>query len=153
MTTSGPVVADASPLIALQRVGLLHLVRDLFGQVTVSPAVAAEVFGAEQAPAWVAVASPSNRPSLPTNLGAGERAAIALALELGVAAVILDDLPARRLAASRGLPVMGTVAVLLIAKRRGRLQAVAPALSRLLEAGFRLSEPVQRAALEEAGEG
>jgi len=152
VSATQPVVSDSSPLIALERVGRLELVRDLFEQLIVPPAVAKEVFGAEPPPPWLEVVSPSLNASVPGNLGAGERETIALALQLGARAVILDDLPARRLAAARGLPVMGTVALLLAAKRTGRLAAVAPVLDELLTAGFRLSDDVLSAALRAAGE-
>ncbi len=81
-----------------------------------------------------------------------ERETIALALQVEARVVILDDLPARRLAASRGLTVMGTVAVLLIAKRAGKLHAVKPVLERLMAEDFRLSQEVMTAALAAAGE-
>jgi uncharacterized protein len=153
VTGSGPVVAESSPLIALERVGLLFLVRDLFGRIAVPVAVAREVFGEDQPPPWVTVVPLANGPpALPTNLGAGEREAIALAIQLNAGAVVLDDLPARRLAASRGLHVMGTVALLLTAKRAGRIDALAPVLEQLLAAGVRLAQSVQAAALQAADE-
>jgi predicted nucleic acid-binding protein len=42
------VVADASPLIALERIGHLELLKALFGEVLVPPAVAAEALDATQ---------------------------------------------------------------------------------------------------------
>ena len=52
------VVGDASAIIALQRVGELELLRRMFGQVHVPPAVWREVFspdvpGALTAPPWI----------------------------------------------------------------------------------------------------
>ena len=85
-------------------------------------------------------------------LGAGEREAIALAGQLGARRLILDDLPARRLAARRGLPVTGTVGLLLAAKHAGLVPAVAPLLDALTAAGFHLSGRVRDAVLAAAGE-
>jgi predicted nucleic acid-binding protein len=44
------VVADASPLIALERIGRLELLKALFEEVLVPSAVAAEVAGEEFKP-------------------------------------------------------------------------------------------------------
>jgi len=74
------VVSDASPLIALDRIGRLDLLRELFGTVTVPPAVAAEVFADREPPAWVTVASkPETLGVGGSVLGRGEAEAIALA--------------------------------------------------------------------------
>jgi hypothetical protein len=47
------------------------------------------------------------------------REAISLSLEIHPARTILDDEPARRLARQLGLSVIGTLGILLVAKRRG----------------------------------
>jgi predicted nucleic acid-binding protein len=86
-------------------------------------------------------------------LGAGEREAIALAVEVHAQKIILDDLPARRLAASLGLSVIGTVGLILAAKHAGLVPAVAPVLDEMVAAGFRLSQTVVAAVLASAGEG
>jgi predicted nucleic acid-binding protein len=44
MSERGPVVSDASPLIALERIGRLDLLADLFGSIAIPEAVAREVF-------------------------------------------------------------------------------------------------------------
>jgi predicted nucleic acid-binding protein len=150
----GPVVSSSSPLIALERIGRLELIHELLGEVTIPVAVAREVFGAEDPPMWVKVVElGSLGVDVPSStLGAGEREAIALAIELSARWLVLDDQPARRLAVSRGLSVTGTVGLLLAAKRSQLIDAVAPLLDALDEAGFRLSEAVRHAALHEAGE-
>jgi hypothetical protein len=66
--------------------------------------------------------------------------------------IILDDLPARRLAATLGVPVVGTAGVLYAAKQRGLLDAVRPSLDTLRAAGFRLRQDVYEAVLSAAGE-
>ncbi len=76
------------------------------------------------------------------NLGRGEEEVIALALELGAGYAVLDDLAARRLAQVRGLRVIGTVGILIAARRRGAISSVIPLLENLREEGFRLSDDV-----------
>jgi predicted nucleic acid-binding protein len=151
------VVADASVLIALGQVGQLSLLEQLFGEVVVPPAVEREVVsGRPPLPGWV-----RTRPLLgaldsrvtEAALGAGESETISLALEAMAERVILDDLPARRLARGLGLRVVGTAGVLFLAKRRGFITAIRPTLDALRAAGFRLRLDVYREVLKSAGEG
>jgi hypothetical protein len=152
--TGGPVVSDSSPLIALSRIGRLDLLQRLFGTVTIPPAVAREVFAAQDPPPWLHVVAPSTGAEgvASATLGAGELEAIRLAADLHCQRLLLDDLPARRLAARRALPVSGTVAVLLAAKRAGLVPAVKPLLDALRSVGFHLAERVRVAAVAACGE-
>jgi uncharacterized protein len=84
-------------------------------------------------------------------LGAGESEAIALASEKEMS-VLLDDRRARLLARRLGLPIIGTVAVLVRARRAGLLTAVAPVLEDLERNGFFLSQELKREALVMSGE-
>ena len=68
-----------------------------------------------------------------------------MGLELGAERLILDEQPARRLATSLGLRVIGTVGLLLAAKDRGFLTKIKPELDRLLAVRFFLGqEPCDR---------
>jgi predicted nucleic acid-binding protein len=51
--TAGPVVCDASPLIALDQIGQLELLRHLFGTILVPPAVVRETGAALVIPSWI----------------------------------------------------------------------------------------------------
>lgn len=150
-------VADASVLIALARIGRLSLLRDLTGEVVVPPSVALEVQGTlPQLPDWIRVQSPlrgvESHAPWPRALAVGEIEAIALAIDLDAELVILDDLPARRLAIDRGLPVVGTAGLVVAAKRRGLIPSVRPDLDALRESGFRLRQDVYLEILRAAGE-
>lgn len=81
----------------------------------------------------------------------GEAEAIALAAERQYR-IILDDRRARDLAHRMGLKVIGTVGILIRAKRVGLLTWISPVLNELVEKGFRLSEDLKREALHMAGE-
>lgn len=78
---------------------------------------------------------------------------LALALEMGVQRVVLDDLAARRFARRHGLSSIGTLGILLAARFRGDLPALRPEIQRLREYGFRASEALVDAVLLAAGEG
>lgn len=149
------VVADSSCLIHLDRIGQLDLLERLFGEVVVPPAVVREVQPAGLAlPQWIRTqgsAAPVPLLVVTRSLGAGEKEAIALAFELK-ARIILDDLAARRLARELRLELVGTAALLYLAKTRGDVPAVRPLLDALIATGFRLSPAVYREILAGAGE-
>lgn len=89
---------------------------------------------------------------LSLDLGPGELAAMALALEYRTHAVLLDDMRARRTAQAAGLVVWGTLKVLLEAKSQGLTESIAPFVNRLGETGMWLSEEIRERILELAGE-
>ena len=66
--------------------------------------------------------------------------------------LILDERPARRLAASLGLPVIGTIGLLLAAEDRGFLVKIKPELDRLLAARFFMDQELYDRATSQAGE-
>lgn len=66
--------------------------------------------------------------------------------------MILDDLAARRVALGAGIPVTGSLGVLLDAKRAGRLESVREAIDRIRDHGAWLSDAVVKRALHIAGE-
>jgi hypothetical protein len=126
-----PTVSNSSCLIALDSVGYLGILEGLYGRIEVPEAVASE-FGSAL-PSWVEVLAVSNRSlvqSLAIELGPGEAEAIALAQARAAIRLILDDKKARRIAGRLGLPVTGTLAVLLRAKRQGLLPTVRDVASR-----------------------
>jgi predicted nucleic acid-binding protein len=86
------------------------------------------------------------------SLGCGEKEAIALAIEIQADRVILDDHQGRELAKRLGLQVVGTVGILLAAKRRRLIPAVKPQLDALLRADFFIATKWYREALLQAGE-
>jgi hypothetical protein len=154
-------VSNAGPLIACAKVGRFDLLHNLFDQVTVPQAVYAEVVirGAGRAGAdetqgarqrWIRVERVKNLAlsrSLHIQLGMGESEAIALSIELGADVLLLDDRKARAMARYLGLPVVGTVGVLLRANRTGLLPDLESALDELRSHGFRISDELYRYAL------
>lgn len=154
------VVADAGPLIALGRIDRLALLGGVFGQVQIPRAVLAECLARPEFPDAQRIKAavvdgtllPCEAPPIvASGLQAGERAAIGRAIEIG-AALLADDRAARLHASARGLVVIGTLGVLVRAKRIGLLQAVAPLVERLRAGGHRLGAAAIAAALSAAQE-
>ena len=141
------VVSDSGPLIALGRLDLLHLLPALFAQVQVPQAVIDECMArpqnADASRIQLALGQQWLMPcdvtpvSIP-GLDLGERAAIARALELG-AGLLADDKAARNYAAATGLVVIGTLGVLVLARRAGYIGAIRPLVDALRASGQRLS--------------
>lgn len=154
--SAGPVVCNASPLIALEQIRRLDLLEHLFTRVCVPPAVVAEISRAVHMPSWLSVmplAGSVPAPMLAFRLGAGEIETIALAVERQARRVILDDLPARKAARRLGLPVVGTLGILLAAKRYRFIPAVGPSLEALVKVGFRVGPDLYHWVMRRAGEG
>lgn len=82
----------------------------------------------------------------------GEAAVFALAKENEAQLVIIDDWDARQHARRIGLPVKGTVGVLLEAKGKGLIDAIKPLLDELLANGAHLGTSLINEALRQAGE-
>ena len=147
----GPVVVDTTCLIGLERVGRLDILQALFDPVIVPPAVARE-FGTPLP--WLQVEAPTNHAlvsALKMLVDEGEAEAVALASELRHT-VVLDDSRARAAARNLGLKVVGTIGILLKAKRGGVIPAIQPVIGDLELNGFYLSDALREEALRLAGE-
>ncbi len=147
------VVADTSPINYLVLIGSIDVLEPLYGRVLVPDAVVAELNGTK-APALVRawIAQPpfwcEIRPDPPADprlrfLGAGERAAITLALSLGADRLLIDDLAGRNEAERRHLRITGTLGTLADAHMAGLLD-FQRALERLKSTDFRLHPDLER---------
>jgi predicted nucleic acid-binding protein len=146
------VVTNSTVLIALDRIQRVDLLVGQFQQVIAPPAVLEEVGMSIPGVSMLPVANHMLAAALKTQVGPGESEAIALAAELPDLELILDDRKARRLAGELGLRVVGTVGLVLRARRRGMLTAAAPVLHRLVQTGFRISPALFAEALRLARE-
>ena len=154
------VVADSSPLIYLSRVGLLHVMPALFGEVVVPRTVWNEtVERRPSAPgiemlrqaAWLRIVD--DRSAINLGLDPGETAAILEAESAGADLLLIDERVGRRVAQERGLAVRGTLGVLVQARQSGVVAALKPVLDTLVAEGFRIAPTLIREALAHVGEG
>ena len=158
------VVADSGPIIHLSQVGLLELLPSLFKRVLVPSKVYQEVVidgaglpGALELKAaiWVQVTETTINPKysiLLHSLDAGEVAAISLASNTPESRLLIDDQAGRHIAQQLKIPVVGTLGILLAAKRKGLVGEIAPVLAQLQKCDFWLSKGIVQRVLEEAGE-
>jgi len=165
---TGIVVADTGPLIALGRAGCLKLLHDLYKNVLIPPAVRNELHlgsgrpGARQSAeafeqGWLQVQEPSADSAqalsdLMLVLDPGEAEAILLAEEVQCRFLLIDERKGRAIANRRGVPVVGIAGVLLVAKKRGLIDAVVPILKNLGQVGYRMSTGLTNEIARLAGE-
>lgn len=156
-------ISNTSPLLYLHRVGALDWLPKLFGEIWAPTAVANELREGQRRGhdiptpddyAWLRIVDPRSMPSewLALDLGPGELATMALALENPTHIILLDDTLARRTAQAAGLKVWGTLKVLLEAKSQGLTHTIRPLVKGLEDAGMWVSEDVRQRILNLAGE-
>lgn len=157
------IICNTSPLQYLHQIGQLSILPALVGFIIVPPSVQTELDAGiakgldlpklEDLP-WITIKAPisTKAVSLITDLGPGESQVLMLALEMPGSIALLDDALARRIAATKGIPIKGTLGLLLDAKRAGHLDAVEPSLNMLQDLGFRLAKQTRDAVLKLAGE-
>jgi len=156
-------ISNTSPLLYLYRIGGIDWLPKLFDEVWTPEAVRNELQAGRtkgydvpnpEDYSWLVVVNPKSTPSewLALDLGAGEIAAMALALENSDRVVLLDDMLARRTAQVAGLQVWGTLKVLLEAKSHGLIDNVEPYITKLSESGMWVSAEIKQRILKLAGE-
>lgn len=156
-------ICDTSPIVALHRIGRLDLIAVAASQVIVPAAVVKELDAREPSDgasaAIRAIGSVRVVADAPVadrvqtyGLGSGEGQVLSQALALAPARAIVDDLAARRCAAALRIPVVGTIGLVVLARRRGVVSTARPLLLALVDAGLRVSPNLIRDVLDELGE-
>lgn len=159
-------VANSSVVIALSTIRKLELLPQRFAEgVLIPQAVWREVVetgkgqpGAVEVASvsWFTVCEVKDKELvslLRSELDEGEAEAIALCRERQAKVILLDEKDARRVARRLGLAVLGTVGVLIWARRAGLVVNLREQLNTLQTQGkFRLSRSVYEEALRAVGE-
>ena len=161
------VISDTTVLNYLARAGKFELLRLEFQKVLIPPAVLAELDARPDLPGadctrralvdgWLEIRSPQKQNVsrlLWTMLDAGELEAIALAQEIPMSLLLMDEAEGRVIAGRLKLNLIGTAGILLRARKSGIIPRLKPVLDDLVQHhGFRLSRNIYNDALREAGE-
>ncbi len=166
MTSPAPeplIICDASPLILLAKISQADLVLKLADEVWIPDVVWEELIhksGTQpEMPTLVSLFSKHVRPSdeavrkvFQTQVDAGEAAALALALNHSQALLLMDDRRGRLVAAHQGMRCIGTLGLLLRARRAGHVGALRPLLQSLRLHGMFLTAALENETLRAAGE-
>ncbi|MDP2755769.1 MAG: DUF3368 domain-containing protein [Nitrospirota bacterium] len=152
-------VSNTSPLILLDKAGCLWILGRFFKKVLIPPAVDAEWLrpGGYVIPEWLSVEShlPATNDvakDLYQKLDKGEAESILLFSYAKADWILLDDLNGRRVAKAMGFPVVGTLGVLVAAKRKGMIPELSPVLDSLKKHRFYIADEVLKKALVLANE-
>jgi uncharacterized protein len=167
MSSPNPVIADSSTLLAFAAISRLDLLAAVFPAVRIPPAVEREIAVSRSAPiqlmlhqlnegAWMEriEISPEARvlaARYVRTVDAGESEVIALGKRLNLL-VLIDDLAARRLAATEGLAVVGSLGILSACKREGIIERVKPVAQQMHIAGRFFSPALLREFFRQEGE-
>jgi len=157
-------VSNTGPLIALAEVDGLTLLKDLFEEILIPPAVHRELLAKtgpeshslDDALSEYVHVTPTPEPApeievVTQDLGPGEQQAIVLAHSLG-ALLLMDERLGRAAARRLGVRVTGVVGVLVRAKEVGFIPKVRPVLEEIRQEGYWLSDTLLDAAAKLARE-
>jgi uncharacterized protein len=155
------IVADSSALIALATCDGLDLLLQVYDDIKVPEAVYAEIVAPEKpqsdalgsflsgrvinvdATRWVLTAG---------GLGRGEIEAMALYKQLSADALLIDDHRARVIAEHNQINCIGALGLLLIAKKRGKIDQIAPYVDKLRHSSIHYGDVLLNKVLKLAGE-
>jgi predicted nucleic acid-binding protein len=157
------VVSNTTPLIALAWLERLDLLPALFGEIRIPNAVHDELHSNPEkigsvelaTVSWLratAVESALAVQMLANELDAGESEAIVLAHEMRAGLLLMDERRGRRRAAEGGLAVIGTLGILIEARKRGLIGPLQPLLDHLRGLPFRMTQALYVDTLRQVGE-
>ena len=162
-----PAVSDTSPILGLSAIGLLDLLKNQFDTIYISLSVFDELkvetdFRGTSAiqkalkDGWLEAREVQNKPlaqALSVELDKGESESIALAVDLGIQILVMDETMGRERARAMGLQTIGVLGVLLNAKKQQQIISVRQAMESLrLEVGFFISRDLFERMIKEAEE-
>jgi len=155
------IVADSSALIALSICHQLNLLENLFDEVHVPASVYREVNVPNKPESKQLIEFLKDKKmdielssyiiSTP-RLGKGELEAMALYKKLNADYLLTDDKQARKTAEYNNIKIIGSIGILILAKRQGLIQAVKPSLDAIYHSYTYISEALYQHVLEVVNE-
>ncbi len=155
------LVADASALIALATCNSLDLLEALFGNVLVPEAVLSEVTAVDKPQSARLITYLHGKVRsvdmqrfvyLDAFADAGETQAMLLYKEVDADYLLIDDKRGRKVAKINQIKTVGSLGVLLQAKRAGLIPCIAPLIDQISESPIYMSENLIQIVLDLAGE-
>ncbi len=155
-------IVNSSPLIFLSKAGYLDLLKLAAGKIVVPDSVISEInrrdhdditVQALQKADWLQ--SIKVKPELliqAWDLGIGETGVLSYALHKTDTKAIIDDGLARKCAETYNIPLIGTLGIILLAKKQGLIYEARPIMYSLKRHGMYLKESTLNKALALVGE-
>jgi len=157
-------IINSSPLIALGCINKVDILTKLFSEVLIPQEVYnetvingknTEILNAIRACKKFKVLSATNivlLEFLNDHLDKGESEDIVLAKEIGITTVIIDEVKGRKIAKLHGLDVIGSLGILLIAKKRGLISGIREYIDQMEDYGIRIGNDLKQQVLQMVGE-
>jgi len=154
-------VLNASPTILLAKISLIGLITDLCSEAIIPSGVAQEIQAGPDkdfAKKWlvqkgnIKEVSQIESTVAAWDLGLGESHVLSWCYQNEGYEAILDDGLARKCALSLGIPMRGTLGVILLAKKEGCIDEIKPFIKELIKVGFRIDAKTIKTAMDWANE-
>ena len=155
------LIADSSALVALSVCDSLDLLDALFGEVKVPQAVFDEVSVNHKPESAVLERYLQGKVEsvdtekyvyLDAYADAGETEAMLLYKQMSADWLLIDDKRGRKIAAVNHINTIGSLGVLLSAKKRGLISAVKPNIDQIVESEVYIGQTLRQIVLDMAGE-
>lgn len=162
------IVADTTPLISLMKIGQLDLLEKLFGEVQIPKAVFEELIYNSNYPEesklireskFIIRVSVNNTSAVEllrrsSGLDAGESEAIILSDSLNASLLLMDEVKGRQVAKQMGIPLMGTLGLLLVGYKENILtkQQIVECIDIMRKSGRHISETLYQQLLAKISE-
>ena len=157
-------IINSSPFIALGCINKIYLLTELFSEVLIPQEVYNEtvvngknsdVLNAVKANSKFKILAATNiilMEFLNDHLDKGESEVIALAKEVGVTTVVIDEAKGRKIARRHGLNVIGSLGILVLAKNKGLISHIKECIEQMERYGIRIGNDLKAQVLQMAGE-
>ena len=158
------IISDAGPLISLAKTDQLFLLKELFEQVLIPKAVYNELsldshhketdfLNQAIIDKWLKVVTPQKKPSklILDILDLGESEAITVAKEMKIP-LLIDELKGRKVAKKENVKIIGSIGILLIAKKTSLLKSIKESMIKMQDTGYRFSDKLYKKALSLSNE-
>ena len=158
------VIVNSTPIISLCHIGMLPLLKELYGEVLISEAVFHEINAKKDSVAkaeldnsldQIRICKIENEMAkefFKSQLHDGEVEVMILGKEEDATLLIVDDKNAKKHAKYLGFNVTGTLGVLLKAKREGHIEAIKPLIDKMISKNIYISSKIIALCLKEASE-
>ena len=156
-------VLDASSLIILGKLSLLHILNPLCKEIIIPDGVTKEILRGpdnDKAKVWLQQEgkkfqkkiSPISSNIASWDLGLGENEVLSYCYANSQYVAIIDDRAAKKCAITFSIKTKGTLSIIIKAQKAGLIPEVKPVLDQMIEAGFRIKDSLYLKVIEIANE-
>lgn len=154
------IVSDTTAISNLVQIGEIDLLPKIYGEVTIPSGVYDELLVLADlgipidkvlASSWLSIRTVEATDlyrDLLTELDMGEAESIALAIELQADYLLIDEKKGRKIALEKNLQIIGTLGIIIEAKKLGHVDNIQQKMDDLRNIGFWISEQLYQHVLE-----